>query len=464
MQLPRLWVFGAALAGALVAVVAGVMALSPPGELIRDAEFSLNRITPNADGNDDVTEFQYTLSQNADVSLIFTAEDGTSYAFREGNRRPAGDYRVLFSGVVDGFRMPEEDWQGDLQTRLLPDGIYTWTLTAMTDDGEQASTQGQLEIAEGDPDLPLISAFDVGPRVFSPNQDGLRDRISVNVFLEKAAQLEVYLEDQQGVRIYLPPRFGARDPGEPGNHEYDYDGGVDQGFRPPPDGDYTIFAVAQDDEGQRMVRTSEITIETSGLPQVEIVPQPTGGTVCFDTAPYDPAYFTDAETQGERIAHPESVCSELTTLSLLAGDLLVFHLAVSNYGDTPVRTAGPFPGTVYEFNQLRSSMGAYEEAGAWRVGLMCDTSESSYPWRWALGSLDELTEVYDAERDQTFYYLEPGARSEVWGAVRMTEIIDARNPQPCWAGLIHEQVGIPPRQNNVGAREIELLPNPEMSN
>ncbi len=458
MQLPRAWIFGMAILGALVVLGAGVVLLAPPGDLITAAGFSMARITPNADGDADVTEFQYSLSQNARVSLTFRDDAGREYAFREDNRRPAGDYRVLFSGVVDGFRLPDEDWAGDLQTRLLPDGGYTWTLTATQDDGTTATRTGVLGIADGDPQLPLISAFDVGPRVFSPNQDGLRDRISVNVYLEKPADLEVYLQDEQGVRIYLPPRFGARDPGEPGNHEYDYDGGVDQGFRPPPDGDYTIFAVAQDDEGQRMVRTSDITIENSGLPQVEIVPQSSGGTVCFDVLPYDPVYYTDAETQGERIPQPDTVCSELTTLTLLQGDLLTFHLTMSNYGDTPVRTAGPFPGTVYEFDQLRSTMGAYEEAGAWRVGLQCDTSENSYPWRWALGDLDELTEVYDAERDQTFYYLEPGARSEVWGAVRMTEIIDARNPQPCWAGLIHEQVGIPPRQNNVGAREIELLP------
>ncbi len=40
----------------------------------------------------------------------------------------------------------------------------------------------------------------------------------------------------------------------------------------------------------------------------------------------------------------------------------------------------------------------------------------------------------------------------------MSEIRKARNPQDCWAGLIHEDVGIPAFQSRVGAREIELDP------
>ncbi|HLA45430.1 MAG TPA: hypothetical protein VJZ27_18415, partial [Aggregatilineales bacterium] len=110
--------------------------------------------------------------------------------------------------------------------------------------------------------------------------------------------------------------------------------------------------------------------------------------------------------------------------------------------------------------QRASTLGAYEESGAWRVGIMCDTAESDFPWRWAAAPLDELTAEYDAESDETYYYMQPGQRAEVWGAVRMTEIIEARNPQVCWAGLIHEDVGIPPLQNSVGRREIELVPRP----
>jgi hypothetical protein len=35
-------------------------------------------------------------------------------------------------------------------------------------------------------------------------------------------------------------------------------------------------------------------------------------------------------------------------------------------------------------------------------------------------------------------------------------LIPTRNPQECWAGLIHEDVAIPALQNHVGAVKVEL--------
>jgi hypothetical protein len=39
----------------------------------------------------------------------------------------------------------------------------------------------------------------------------------------------------------------------------------------------------------------------------------------------------------------------------------------------------------------------------------------------------------------------------------MTDLIAARNPQQCWAGLIHEDVEVSIRNARVGARDIELV-------
>jgi hypothetical protein len=97
--------------------------------------------------------------------------------------------------------------------------------------------------------------------------------------------------------------------------------------------------------------------------------------------------------------------------------------------------------------------------GAWRVGLQCERSESSYPWRWAFGTQEELTRV---ERDgETLWYLMPSQKATVWGAVRMTRLIPTRNPQKCFAALIHENVEIPAAQNRVGEIDVRLNPRPE---
>jgi hypothetical protein len=460
MRLPKTLVVLAALVALLIAIGIGYLVLRPPVALLADASFDRDRISPNADGQDDVAVIQYRLSRPASISIHLTASNGDRYYFRQDERRSAGGYRVLFSGVVGGYTLPGEEIAGTIERRLIPNDTYTWVIEA-TGDGQSERKTGTLVVEDADSALPEITAFEISPAEFTPNQDGIRDRVSINVYLAKPARLSVYLEDGAGQRYYLPERELGRELGDMGNHEFDYDGGVDQGMAPPPDGEYAVFAVAQDDEGQRIVREGRLAIRDGGLPQVEIVPQTTGAVVYFGGMPYDERYFTSLDIAGERLAKPEGVISDLTTLTLAQGDLLVFKLTVYNYGATPVRTAGPFPGTVYQFDQTAASLEAYEESGAWRIGLNCHTAYSDFPWRWALGPLDELQAVYDDERDETYYYLLPGQQTEVWGAIRMTEIREARNPQDCWAGLIHEDVGIPPFQSRVGAREIELVsPNP----
>ena len=454
MQLPRMLTITAAIVAAGVIGAIGYVLLRPPVPLLRNATFESDAISPNADGQDDITFITYTLARPARVSIYLDREDGERYYFRQDERRIAGDYRVAFSGIVGGYTLPGEDIPGTVETRLIPNGQYTWTITASSDD-ETAEATGSLAIVAADTALPIIRAFEINPGIFTPNQDGIDDRVNVNVYLEKEATLRVYLEDAQGVRYYLPERETGRAPGEAGNHEYDYDGGVDQDLQPPPDGTYRVFAVAQDDVGQRIVRESELTIKDGGLPQVEIMAQTTGATVVFSTLPYDPAYYSDSTAQGERIPLPEGVSSELTTLTMRQGDLLAFYVTVENYGTTPIRTAGPFPGTVYEFSQNMASMGEYRESGAWRVGLNCETVLSDFPWRWALGTEDELTQVEDEVTGEIYYYLEPGQRAQVWGAVRMTKLIPALNPQDCWAGLIHEDVEV--TQAQVGRRPIRLV-------
>ena len=82
---------------------------------------------------------------------------------------------------------------------------------------------------------------------------------------------------------------------------------------------------------------------------------------------------------------------------------------------------------------------------------------SDYPWRWALGSADTLDVVHDPENGNVYYYLPAGARAVVWGAVRMTDDT-IRNPQDCWAGLIHESVEISSVNNVVGTRQVQIDP------
>ncbi len=437
-------------------LLVGKAMLQPNLPLIVEAGFSLDEITPNADGDKDIATFEYTITRTAEVSLLFEAEDGTVFVFREDEPRFADDYRVEFSGVVDGYTLPGEDIPGEVERRLIPDGVYTWRLIAKDiNSGEIEERSGTIAVRDADSPLPLISVFDISPPVFTPNQDSISDRVQVHVYLEKDADLQVYLLDDAGVRYPISARKEGRQPNEAGRHIFDYEGGVDLGADPPPDGTYTVVAIAQDAVGQRIRRTSQVTIAQGGKPRAEILRQAVGVDVVFEVWPYDERYYTTEDHPGELIPEPSDPSTLISTdITVPLGDMLVFKLTVENYGDVPIRTTGPAPGTVYNQNQVAAATGFYDESGAWRVGIECDTSSTSYPYRWAVASDDQLIEVEDPSTGNIYKYLPPGERAVVWGAIRLTEI-KARNPQNCWAGLIHEDVAVV--NSVVGLRSVEIV-------
>jgi hypothetical protein len=434
---------------------AAAFALQPPRPLLDAVSFTPSTISPNADGRDDATRITYTLNRNAELTIRLKNEAGEEYFFRKQEIRSAQTYQMLFSGIVIGYTRPGESFDPDTQliTRLIPNGKYTVTVSARTATGESEQVTTLLTVQESDSALPLIQGFSVSPTIFTPNQDGIADRVAVNAYLPKKADLAVYLTDSAGIRYDLPERIELRDPGDPGAHFFDYDGGVDNKVKPPPNGDYTLIAETQDDVGQRLRRRTQLTVRDGGLPQVEIQPQVTGAQVFYEPRPYATTLIPEPKV--------DTVMSTQARITVKQGDLLTFRLIVHNYGNTPVRTLAPWPGTPYQWTDLYTGKldPQVSRSGVWFVGLQCETSETSFPYRWAVGSPETLTKVTDSD-GQTFYYLMPGQRAVVWGAVQMSKLVKSRNPQECYAALIHEDKEIPPMQSRVGPIKVELIPVP----
>lgn len=459
MRLPRTVVLLAATLGFVIVFFVGSLVLRPPLPLISAASFDRPSISPNADGEDDIAIFEYNLARPATISLSLISEAERRFYFREDRPRDDGDYSVLFSGIVDGFLYEGESVSGVIERRLIPNGQYTWLLQAETDDGAAMSASGRLLVEQGDTPLPIMSEFTISPAAFSPNQDGIADRVSINVYLEKDVErLDVYLVGADGSRIPISARIEERQYGEAGRHRFDYEGGIDLGVDPPPDGTYKVVALAQDRVGQRVRMEGDLSIVTGGKPFAEIKPQAPGVDVAFGVLPFDEAWSSGAGQPGDLLPLPDDALSLAYSqqITLPLGDMLVFRLTVENYGPVPIRTSGPAPGTVYQQEQLAGTLGYFDESGAWRVGIQCETSITSFPYRWAVAQDDRLDKVYDAASENTYRYLAPGARAVVWGAIRMTEV-KARNPQNCWAGLIHEDVAISLRNNHVGMRSIMVV-------
>jgi hypothetical protein len=170
----------------------------------------------------------------------------------------------------------------------------------------------------------------------------------------------------------------------------------------------------------------EVTIRFGGVPRATIFPPPTGDTVEFS-------------------ATAVTIC-----------DTIHFTLTVENYGETPIRTTGPAPGTVYDSDWNYNTLGWHTESGAWRVAIGYENEITNYPYRWAVGEDDDL-EIIDG-----YSYLMPGQRAVVNGGVRVVDVFGDRNPQPMWAGLIHEDVAISEFNNRVDPHAILVdLPAPE---
>lgn len=395
--------------------------------LLSDVRVRPDVISPNADGSDDVTLIEYTIDQPANVSIYFVDAAGQRHYFRQDEPRSRGEYKVYWGGTTNDPEVREVDGGSMVvESHVLPDGEYTWVIEVVGQSGQPDKVEGKITIAGGDSALPEIHNFTVMPQEFTPNQDGIRDRVAVSYYLLKdAARVDVYLKPFDPITGTTLLRYPiAEDPtrsvsqtGEAGYHGYDYDGGVDFGAEPPPDGEYAVYADAEDKVGNRVVVSSTLTIKEGGKPRANVV----GGEI-------------DWEGDVNR------------TVSVLLGDTFCFTATVQNDGNVPIRTSGPWPGQTYKFSENYNTLAVREaekswlqQAGTWRFGVNFDSTGVDFPFRWAIGRPEDLEErVIDG---QSQFYLMPGKRGQVSGCIEM-DAVPAVGTQFWWGGLIHEQVSI----------------------
>lgn len=420
---------GGILAVLLLSLVASGCHLRP---LLYDVSVSPDLISPNADGTDDATNISYKLARNALISIYFENASGERFYFRQDRPRSAGDYQVQWGGTVNQRQWLEnEHGRQAIESWVLPDGAYTWVIEAADQDGQTERAEGQITLSGSDTVVPELRKFTVTLPVFTPNQDGLGDRTGVAYFLNKDVDsVQVYLYDPEvpGVQYPMEEQERTAQPGEAGYHYYDYDGGVDRGADPPPDGTYLVVAEARDLAGHHVVVSNTLTIEMGGKPRAEVV----NGEIRW----------------GDAVRSLEG-----TEMYLPLGATLVFTTYIENYGRVPIRTSGPPSGTPYRSDQNYNTLALemdqesyHQQAGVWRFGINFDTSETDFPYRWSVGRTDELRKETIDGREQ--WFLDPGKRGTVTGSIEMVGPFP-RDAIFAWGGLIHEYVGVSAENNYV---------------
>ena len=298
------------MAAALVALSLAGCAGAPLVELV---SFEPTTITPDRDGHDDVARMTYRIGRQAHVTVTLTAADGAVHVVRaDALRQPTREaYELLFGGVIDG--------------RMLADGRYRLGIEAVGSDGGAAITVdgGELTVTNADARPPQVRGLTVLPPRFTPNQDGIDDRVAISYALDEPAEVRLRIETADGAYVtdILADTDTANSPGDAGPHVYDYDAGVDADAPPPPNGRYQVVVEARDPSGNTIVERRPFEIAQAGLPNAAFI---------------------------------DDVRWSATRLSL--GQTLVFTATVRNMGGTPIRTRGPAPGYVYDntrtFNQL----------------------------------------------------------------------------------------------------------------
>ncbi|MBI5030799.1 MAG: hypothetical protein HZB51_09745 [Chloroflexi bacterium] len=378
------------------------------GALLSNVILTPDAISPFAGSVNAATTIHYTLARPATVSIYFVDAQGNRKEFRKDQLRAAGSYNALFSGAIDN--------------RVLSDGKYTVVIEAKESATQVEKIEKQLTINQADSTPPELTNYTVFPDRFTPNQDGIDDRVAVRYYLTKPAKIDVYLSDgknrfeiaEKKTTLCIENEMSCVGP-----HEYDYDGGIDLFATPPPDGTYDVIVDAVDAVGNRTRASKKLTIAEGGIPRA---------TIKNSGVDWSPMGLPSLKTQPTAIIVP-------------LGNTLTFTVTVENVGPVPIRTKGPEPGTLYTTSENFNTKQQYEEPGIWRIGL--DSQGNSfgraYPYRWQVGASKELKRVVIDGKE--YLYLMPGQRVTVSGSVRIVDK-PPRTNVAYWVGLIQEDVRI----------------------
>ncbi|MCS7001742.1 MAG: hypothetical protein NZ518_02725 [Dehalococcoidia bacterium] len=369
----------------LIAILVPWFAACVGQPLLFDVGLDRAEISPNGDGVGDKVTIRYAVARPSRVSIWFIDSAGAEYVFRDREPRSAGEYRAVFDGTY-------EVGDGRATRRVLPDGLYRFRVLAEDRAGNRAETQGELTVRNGDRTPVMIENMTTSLSVITPNADRDRETI-ISYGITKDAEVVIFAIDQNGRQVLLEERTAKK----AALYSHYWNGTA--GGVPLPDGRYAIHIQAFDKAGNVSEEIRSVAIRGAGKADIRIT------RVDFSprTAP-------------------------------IGGDITVM-IRVKNFGDVPVPTQGPPPGTPYRtditYNYWTEADGAtprfYDRVGLWRVAVMWDSAGSPYPVRW--GFFEDTSRL-----------LQPGEEVVVTGTIKL---LPRQRELRIWAAIEEGGRGFP---------------------
>jgi hypothetical protein len=192
----------------------------PSAALVRNLTVSPSVLSPNADGYADSGRISYTLGATASVTVEISDETGAVLA-----APVEGELQVAGRTALDYAPDP------------LPDGRFLVTVTGRTPTGRTGVARARFTVDR------LLSLVSVQPTVFSPNDDGIDDTVSISFTVIRTALVIIEIQQAGGlVTLAFEDTLG------PGSYSVPWDGQTPLG--PAAPGQYDVVVRAADSFGE----------------------------------------------------------------------------------------------------------------------------------------------------------------------------------------------------------------------
>lgn len=227
-------------------------------------------VSPNQDGVQDSLVVPVSITDERYIKgYVFKLLNEDGEVVRRIENKEERPENKSFKNILDrllevksGIEIPEEiRWDGtDDGGARVPDGTYTFVLESWDDNGNSSKTQVYTVIVDDTPPEVQLSGLSETQRIFSPNNDGRKDELQIEMDGSTEESWSIQITSVQGDLVRKDTLTNTAP------SSWVWDGNDDQGNK-VPDGVYSFSIESTDMAGNVTEKTVEnIIVDTEPTP------------------------------------------------------------------------------------------------------------------------------------------------------------------------------------------------------